>query len=161
MQGKIMQKAQKADFAPFDASDWQVGIVVAQFNQHITSKLEASAIQRAAAYNISTAAIDSIPVAGAIEIPLVLQKLAQTGKYTVLLAIGCVIKGDTPHFDYVCRFVSDGILRVQLDTGTPIGFGVLTCNDEAQAISRAELGAEHLDAVLQQARFLAEISPKE
>jgi 6,7-dimethyl-8-ribityllumazine synthase len=73
------------------------------------------------------------------------------------MAIGCVIKGDTPHFDYVCEFVTAGILRVQLDNLVPVGFGVLTCNNLEQAKTRSKLGGAHLDAVLQQARVLQEL----
>jgi 6,7-dimethyl-8-ribityllumazine synthase len=149
-----MQIAQKAEFKPFDANEWRIGLVVAQFNQHITSQLQASAIKRAADYKIPSTNIDSFEVAGAVEIPLVLQQLAKTGRYNALLAIGCIIKGDTPHFDYVCQFATEGILRVQLDQSIPVGFGVLTCYDEAQAASRAHLGGEHLDAALQQARAI-------
>jgi 6,7-dimethyl-8-ribityllumazine synthase len=153
-----MQQAQQAALRPFDASSWKIGLVVAQFNHQITSQLEQSARARAADYGLADSDITSIAVAGAIEIPLVLQKLAKTNRYQALLAIGCVIKGDTPHFDYVCKFVSEGILRVQLDDNIPIGFGVLTCNDEAQAQARAQLGGEHLDAVLHQAKALQAIS---
>jgi 6,7-dimethyl-8-ribityllumazine synthase len=144
-----MQQAQQAAHQPFDASSWRLGIVVAQFNKHITGKLYDSAVARAAEYSIPVANIDTITVAGSVEVPLALQHLAQTGKYDALLAIGCVIKGDTPHFDYVCQFATEGILRVQLDEKIPIGFGILTCNDEAQAVARTDLGGEHLDAALQ------------
>lgn len=149
-----MQQAKRADFQPFDASDWHIGLVVAQFNTHITSKLQESASKRAADYQIASINIDIFSVAGAIEIPLVLQQLAASKRYDALLAIGCVINGETPHFDYVCKFVTEGILSVQLEHATPIGFGVLTCSDEAQALARAHLGGEHLDAVLQQAKLL-------
>jgi len=152
-----MQKAQQAEFAPFEAQDWQIGLVVAQFNKHITMQLKDSALRRAAMYGINTANIDILVVAGAVEIPLVLQRLAESKRYRALLAIGCVINGETPHFEYVCRFVTDGILRVQLEHNTPIGFGVLTCNTEAQAQARANLGGEHLDAVLQQAKLLQDL----
>ena len=149
-----MQKANRADFAPFDASDWKIGIVVAQFNRDITEKLYESAVERAADYGIERENITTIKVAGAVEIPLTLQALAKRGEYRALLAVGCVINGATPHFDYVCKFVTEGILRVQLDNDTPVGFGVLTCNDEAQAEERAHLGGEHLDAALQVAKAL-------
>lgn len=149
-----MQQAIKEKSELFDASDWKIGIVTAQFNSHITHELQASAIERAASYGISVDNITTVPVAGCAEIPLVLQHMAKHGGYAVLLAIGCVIKGDTPHFDYVCKFVTEGILRVQLDHTMPIGFGVLTCNDEAQAKARAHLGGEHLDAALHQARLI-------
>lgn len=153
-----MQHAKQGDFKPFDASGWQVGIVVAQFNKHITEQLLQSAVTRANDYQIGPTNITILNVAGAVEIPLVLQQLDTSGKYQALLAIGCVIKGDTPHFDYVCKFVTDGILRVQLDNNIPIGFGVLTCNNEAEAQSRATLGAEHFDAVMHQVLVLRNMS---
>jgi 6,7-dimethyl-8-ribityllumazine synthase len=149
-----MQHAPQSTQEPFDASAWKIGIVVAQFNRHITQALQNSAVARAAAYNIAADAIDIIEVAGAVEIPLALQQLAKTGKYNAVVAIGCVIKGETPHFDYVCDFVTQGILRVQLDNHLPIGFGVLTCNTEAEALARTTLGADHLDAALQLAKQL-------
>ena len=152
-----MQKAKQADFKPFDASSWKIGIVTAQFNSDITHKLQQSAIKRAASYKISQDNIDVVPVAGAVEIPLVLQQMAKTGEYNALLAIGCVIRGETPHFDFVCKYAADGILRVQLDESIPIGFGILTCNNIDEALARTDLGAEHLDAVLQQAQSIEKI----
>ncbi len=149
-----MLKARRADFVPFDGRNWKIGIVVAQFNQHITEQLYESAVKRAADHQIAPENITTIRVAGAVEIPLALQALAKRGGYDALLAVGCVINGATPHFDYVCKFVTEGVLRVQLDNDMPIGFGVLTCNDEAQALERAELGGEHLDAALQLAKVL-------
>jgi 6,7-dimethyl-8-ribityllumazine synthase len=149
-----MQHAKQADFKPFDASDWRIGIVTAQFNQHITGALQASAVERASDYGITGDNIDIVPVAGAIEIPLVLQALARSGRYDVLLAIGCVIRGATPHFDFVCKFVSEGILRVQLDEHLPVAYGILTCNSEAEALERTTLGKDHLDAVMHQARVI-------
>ena len=145
-----MQNTIKGDVKTFDAKGWKIGIVTAQFNSHITGELQKSAIERAYEYGIGAAAIDTVTVAGVVEIPLVLQQMAQSKKYDVLLAIGCVIKGDTPHFDYVCKFVTEGILRVQLDESIPIALGVLTCNTEEQAEVRKHLGGEHLDAVMQQ-----------
>ena len=147
-----MQKAKHASLSPFDARDWKIGIVVAEFNKHITDNLLASALARAKEYSIPGSNIETIKVAGAIEIPLTLQYLAKSYQYQALLAIGCVINGETPHFEYVCKYVTEGILRVQLDNNIPIGFGVLTCNNEA-ALDRAHLGKEHLDAVLNQAKY--------
>jgi 6,7-dimethyl-8-ribityllumazine synthase len=147
-----MQQTKRADFRPFDASDWNIGIVVAQFNQGITERLLAGAMKKAVDYHISSERITVIRVAGAVEIPLALQALAAQKKYDALLAVGCVINGATPHFDYVCKFVTEGVLRVQLDHSIAIGFGVLTCNDEAQAEERAGLGGEHLEAALQLAK---------
>lgn len=149
-----MQKATQAEFAPFEAGDWHIGIVVAQFNQEITNSLYESAIARANAYKINPENIKTIRVAGAVEIPLALQDLAESGQYDALLAIGCVINGETPHFEYVCKIVSEGVLRVQLDYHMPIGFGVLTCSTQAQAEARSHLGGDHLDATLQLAKTL-------
>jgi 6,7-dimethyl-8-ribityllumazine synthase len=149
-----MQRAQQGSFEPFDDSQWHIALVVAQFNQHITGALQDSALKRAAEYRIPDANITTISVAGSIEVPLALQQLAKTTRYDALLAIGCIIRGDTPHFDYVAKYVTEGILRVQLDYDMPIGFGVLTCDTEAQAEARAQLGSAHLDAVLHQAKAI-------
>lgn len=149
-----MQQAKQADFTPFDASDWHIGIVVAQFNKHITEKQYKNALAMAEAYHIPRDNIVTIRVAGAVEIPLALQKLASSGKYQALLALGCIIQGETPHFDYVAKYVTEGILRVQLDHSISIGFGILTCNDEQQALDRTLLAGEHLEAALQQAKAL-------
>jgi 6,7-dimethyl-8-ribityllumazine synthase len=149
-----VQQALQASYEPFDASQWRIGIVVAQFNRHITDRLLESALQRAAEYSIPPENIEVIKVAGAIEIPVALQHLAASGKYRALLGAGCIIQGETPHFDYVCKLVTEGILRVQLDHTIPVGFGVLTCNDEAQAEARARIGGDHLDAALQLAKSI-------
>jgi 6,7-dimethyl-8-ribityllumazine synthase len=149
-----MQQAAKGNFEPFDAAGWRLGIVVAEFNRHITDKLCESAVKRAAAYGVMGEHMDIIRVAGSVEIPLALQYMAATGRYQALLGIGCVIRGDTPHFDYVCKFVTEGILRVQLDWKMPIGFGVLTCDTQEQALERVHLGGEHIDAVMHLARVI-------
>jgi 6,7-dimethyl-8-ribityllumazine synthase len=150
----MVQNAQQADFSPFDAHDWRIGIVVAQFNRHITDRQYQSALEMAEKYHIPSENITTIKVAGAIEIPLALQKLAASSQYTALLALGCIIQGETPHFDYVAKFVTEGILRVQLDHSISIGFGILTCNNEQQAIGRTQLAGDHLEAALQQAKAL-------
>lgn len=152
-----MQKANQADFTAFDAHTWRLGIVVAQFNTDITDQLLQSALQRASDYKVPSSKIEVIKVAGAVEIPQVLQQMAKSGKYDVLLAIGCVIEGETAHFDYVCKFVTEGVLAVQLKYNMPIGFGVLACRNHNQAEARAKLGGEHLDAVMHQAKVLRRI----
>lgn len=150
----MTQHAKQAKTKPFNTTDWKIGIVVAEFNTDITEALLQSALRRADEYGLASEQITVIKVAGAVEIPLVLQKLAMSGTYDALLAIGCVIKGATPHFDYVCKFVTEGILRVQLDHTTPIGLGVLTCNIKSEAEERKHLGSDHLDAVLHQAKAI-------
>jgi 6,7-dimethyl-8-ribityllumazine synthase len=153
-----MLKAEQGKFNPFNANEWRVAIVVAQFNYSITNSLMESALNRAEAYNLTRDKIDIHKVAGAIELPLVLKSLAESKKYDALLAIGCVIEGDTPHFKYVCKYVTEGILSVQMESNSPIGFGVLTCASEEQARARMNLGGDHLDAVLQQAYLLKNLS---
>jgi 6,7-dimethyl-8-ribityllumazine synthase len=154
-----MQKAKMAEFKPFDAHDWKIGIVVSQFNHYITDQLYEGAVARAQQYKISGDNIHTIKVAGCVEIPLALQQLAKTKQYDALLALGCIIQGDTPHFDYVCKFVTEGVLRVQLDHNQPIGFGILTCDSEEQALARTHLGRQFLDAVTQQTQAIRELVP--
>lgn len=148
----------KSELKPFDASKWKIGIVAAQFNADITQKLLDGAVQRAIDYQLTENSINVVTVAGSVEIPLALQHMAKSGEYDALLAIGCIIKGETAHFEYVCKFVSEGILRVQLDHDIAIGFGVLTCYDKSQAIARTELGGEYLDAALQLAKITSSSS---
>lgn len=149
-----MQHANTAEFKLFDASDWKIGIVVAQFNSHITGQQYDNAVQKAVDYGVKPENITTIRVAGAIEIPLALQSLALSGNFDTLLALGCIIQGETPHFDYVAKYVTEGILRVQLDQSISIGFGILTCSDEAQALARTNLAGDHLEAAMQQAKAL-------
>lgn len=149
-----MRDAKQADFTPFNAVGWKLGVVVAQFNKPITDQLYKSTLKRAADYQLSADSIDVINVAGSIEIPVALQKMAKSGQYRALLALGCVIKGETPHFEYVCKLVTEGILRVQLDHQIPVGFGILTCLNKEQAEARAGLGGDYLDAILQLAKSL-------
>jgi 6,7-dimethyl-8-ribityllumazine synthase len=136
----------------FNASDWKIGIVVSSFNQDITNSLYQSALKRAVDYKIKEENITTINVAGAAEIPLALQKLAKTNEYDALLAIGCVIQGDTPHFDYVCKIATEGILAVQLTYDIAIGYGLLTLSTLGQAEERKNLGGDHLDAAIQLAQ---------
>ncbi len=152
-----MQSAKMADFKPFDATNWKIGVVVSQFNQDISEALCGSLLARAQEYNLQPNNISVFRVAGCVEVPLVLQQLAISKQYDVLIALGCVIKGDTPHFDYVCKFVTEGVLRVQLDQNIPIGFGILTCNNYKEATARRELGRQFLDAAMQQASTIRSI----
>jgi len=152
-----MQHAIKESFKVFDASNYKVGLVVSRFNTDITEKLRDSALAMLAAYSVIPANIKVLEVAGAIELPLVLQKLAKTGTYTCLVALGAVIRGDTTHYDYVCGMAADGVLRVMLDTNTPIGFGVLTCENMDQAIARLDVGGSATEAALQSAKILREL----
>src|ERR1700674_1815335 len=121
------------------ASGMHFGIIVSRFNSFITDRLSQGAmdaLQRAGAGN---ADVDLLQVPGAFELPLIAKKLALSGKYDALIAIGCILRGETAHYDYVCSETSRGLQLAQMDTGLPIIFCVLTCDTLEQAIDRAGL----------------------
>lgn len=150
MQGKTARPT----FQPFDASSYRVGIVVAQFNGKVSEALLASAKQKLAEYHVPDENITIHRVAGSIEIPVVLQSLAKSGNVDCLIALGAIIRGDTPHFDYVAKIAADGVLRVMLDHSVPVGFGILTLENEGQAEGRSISGAGAVEAALQSAYIL-------
>lgn len=119
------------------AKDLKVGIVVGRFNEFISSKLLSGAIDAFVRHGGNEADIEAARVPGAFEIPLVAQKMAESKKYDAVICLGAVIRGATPHFDYVANEVSKGIAKVSLDTGVPVIFGVLTTDTIEQAIERA------------------------
>ena len=119
------------------SKDIRVGIVVARFNEFITSKLLGGAIDTLKRHDVNEAAIDVAWVPGAFEIPLVASKMAKSGKYDAIICLGAVIRGSTSHYDYVCAEVSKGIAQVSLSEGIPVMFGVLTTDTIEQAIERA------------------------
>ncbi len=113
------------------------GIVVSRFNDFIGAKLLAGAIDELTRHGVPESNIDIVKVPGAFEIPLATLKLAKTKKYNALIALGAIIKGSTPHFDYVSAELSKGIAQVSLQTEVPVAFGVLTTDNLEQAIERA------------------------
>ncbi len=119
------------------AKNIKIGIVVARFNEFITSKLLAGAIDGLKRHDVEEGAIDIAWVPGAFEMPLVAQKMAMCGKYDAVICLGAVIRGATTHYDYVCNEVSKGIAHVSLQSGIPVMFGVLTTENIEQAIERA------------------------
>jgi 6,7-dimethyl-8-ribityllumazine synthase len=117
-----------------DATGMRIAVVAGRFNDHITRPLLDGALGALAA-----AGLDSVPVhwvPGAFEIPLVAQRLAASGEFDAVVCLGAVIRGDTPHFDFVAGECAAGISRVALDTGVPVIFGVLTTDDLDQALAR-------------------------
>jgi len=153
-----MQEVKKANFEKFDASGYKVGIVVAQFNRDVTEELLKSALDMLESYRVGKKNIKVLSVAGSIEIPVVLKHLAASKNYDCLLAIGAIIRGETPHFDYVAKIVSEGVLQIMVEYGIPVGFGVLTTEDKAQAASRFHVGFEAVEAAIQNAKIIKEIS---
>ncbi|MCX7923659.1 MAG: 6,7-dimethyl-8-ribityllumazine synthase [Clostridia bacterium] len=119
------------------ASGLKFGIIIGRFNEFISSKLLGGAIDGLVRHGADEANIEISWVPGAFEIPLVAQKMAASKKYDAVICVGAVIRGSTPHFDYVSSEVSKGIAKVSLDTGVPVIFGVLTTDTIEQAIERA------------------------
>ena len=133
-----------------DASGLRVAIVVARFNSFITSRLLEGALD---ALKRHGADVESIPVAyvpGAWELPVAVKALADSLKYDAIIALGAVIRGDTPHFDYVAGHAASGLAAVQSASGIPIAFGVLTTNTVEQAVDRAgaKSGNKGFDAAM-------------
>ena len=121
----------------FDGRDVRIAIVAGRFNEFITSKLVGGALDVLKRNDVSEENIDIAWVPGAFEIPLITKKLANTQKYDAIITLGAVIKGSTPHFDYVCAEVSKGISQISLQSELPVIFGVLTTNNVEEAIERA------------------------
>ena len=115
----------------------RIGIVVARFNEFITSKLLGGAMDGLIRHDIDEDNIDVAWVPGAFEIPLIAKKMAKSGKYDAVIALGAVIRGSTSHYDYVCNEVSKGVAAASLDSGIPVMFGVVTTENIEQAIERA------------------------
>ena len=118
-------------------SGLKVGIVVGRFNEFITSKLLSGAHDALKRHGVADEDVDVAWVPGAFEIPLIAQKMAQSKKYDAVITLGTVIRGSTPHFDYVCNEAAKGVQATTLNTGVPVIFGVLTTNTIEQAIERA------------------------
>jgi 6,7-dimethyl-8-ribityllumazine synthase len=114
-----------------------VGIVVARFNGEITTQLLDGAIAALEEAGVERERIEVVPVPGAFELPLGAMALAKTRQYACIVALGCVIRGETPHFDYVAAEAASGLQLAALETGVPVSFGVLTCDTRAQAEARA------------------------
>jgi 6,7-dimethyl-8-ribityllumazine synthase len=115
------------------------GIVVSRFNSFITERLLSAAVDALERAGAAGKDVDVVPVPGSFELPIAAKKLAATGKYDALIAIGCILRGETAHYDYVCSETSRGLQLAQMDSGVPILFCVLTCDTLEQAIDRAGL----------------------
>ncbi len=115
----------------------RIGIVVARFNEFITSKLLGGAVDGLVRHGMNEEDIDVAWVPGAFEIPLIAKKMAKSGKYDAVIALGAVIRGSTSHYDYVCNEVSKGVAAASMESGVPVMFGVVTTENIEQAIERA------------------------
>lgn len=129
-----------------DGRGRRIGIVVSRFNAAITESLLAAARRTLSDAGVGSGDVTVVTVPGAFEIPIAAERLLRKAGVDGVLALGAVIRGDTPHFDYVCRAVTDGCLRVALDARKPVCFGVLTCDTLAQAQARSGAGDDNKGA---------------
>lgn len=120
-----------------EAKGFRFGIIVSRFNSFISDRLLEGALDCLSRHGAETAGLSVVKVPGAFEIPLVAKKMATSGQFDALICLGAVIRGGTPHFEYVSSEVTKGIALVSLDTGLPVSFGVLTTDSVEQAIERA------------------------
>ncbi len=136
----------------------KVGIVVSRFNEFITSKLLSGALDALDRHGVSSEDVEIVWVPGSFEIPMAAQKMASMGKYDAVICLGAVIRGATPHFDYVAAEAAKGIAQVGLKTNLPIIFGVITTDTIEQAIERAgtkvgNKGADAAEAAIEMANL--------
>ncbi len=136
----------------------KVGIVVSRFNNAVSEGLLSSCTASLLEQGVAPEAIGIVSVPGALETPLVLQKMAQSGRYDALIALGAVIRGETYHFEIVANESASGIVSVQLDTGVPIANGILTTENDDQALARMmEKGADCAIAAIEMANLLKKL----
>lgn len=143
-----------------DGRDVRVAIVGGRFNDRITDALLVGCRARLGEHGVDE--IEELWAPGAFELPLVARELALTGRFDVVITLGAVIRGDTPHFDYVAGTCADGVARVALETGVPVVFGVLTTDTVGQAMARSRpgpqnKGAEAADAAVEMAQLVRRI----
>jgi 6,7-dimethyl-8-ribityllumazine synthase len=145
------------------ATNLRMAVVVARFNSFITDRLLDGALAAITRHGGDAEAVAVVGVPGAFELPLAVQRLARSGRYDAIVALGAVIRGATPHFDYVCSAAAKGLADISLETGIPVGFGVLTTDSVDQAIERAgskagNKGEEATLTAIEMANLLKELS---
>ena len=154
-----MQGADKGQAADLDGNDLRIGIVQARFNEKITDQLAGSCLQELAALGVSPKHIKHVTVPGALEVPVALNAMAQSGRFDALVALGCIIRGETYHFELVANESGSGVSRVSLDHELPVANAILTVEDEAQAWARAEeKGRDAARAAVEMANLLEDLS---
>lgn len=146
------QELQTGRAVELDGTGLRVAVVVARFNDVLTGALLDQCRKQLDGRGVAEIREEWVP--GAFELPLAAKHLAANGRYDAVVAIGAVVRGDTPHFDYVAGECAAGLMRAQLETGVPIVFGVLTTDTVEQARERLEKGAEFADAAVEMAQLL-------
>ena len=140
-----------------DGNRRAVGIVVSRFNGDVTNRLLQSALEELERAGVVREAVTVVQVPGAFELPLGAMALAKTRRFACIIALGCVIRGDTPHFDYVAGEAASGLQLAALETGIPISFGVLTLESADQADERIDKGAEAVRGALEMADLFTQL----
>lgn len=145
-----------------DAKGLKVAVVATRFNDFIVDRLVSGALDYLERHGLDLSQVTLVRIPGAFELPLICRKLARSGKYDGILALGAVIRGGTPHFDYVCSEATKGIAQAMLEAEIPIGFGLLTCDSIEQAIERAgakagNKGVEAAAAMLETIRVMEQL----
>lgn len=138
-------------------ADRTVGVVVSRFNGEISNKLLSSALEALASAGVSEERITVMPVPGAFELPFGAMALAKTRRYSCVVALGCVVRGETAHFEYVAGEAASGLQLAGLETGVPVAFGVLTVDTAEQAEARVDKGADAVRAALEMADLFSQV----
>jgi 6,7-dimethyl-8-ribityllumazine synthase len=134
-----------------------VGVVVARFNGEITGELLARALDELERAGVGREAVTIVPVPGAFELPLAAMALAKTRRYSCIVALGAVIRGETPHFEYIASEAASGLQLAGIETGVPVAFGVLTLENEQQAGERLDKGADAVRTALEMADVFSQL----
>ena len=154
-----MLNANKGAEAALDGKGLRIGIVQARFNADITDALAEACLAELAALGVADHHIDHVVVPGALEVPVALQALARRGRYDALIALGCIIRGETYHFELVSNESGAGVTRVSLDHETPIANAILTVENEAQAWARAdEKGRDAARVAVEMANLMEDLT---
>jgi len=140
-----------------DGTRRTVAIVAARFNGEITNQLLEAALEELDEAGVQREAITVMPVPGAFELPLAAMALAKTRRYACVVALGCVVRGETPHFDFIASEAASGLQLAALETGVPVAFGVLTVDVKEQAVARISKGAEAVRTALEMADAFAQL----
>ena len=146
----------------FDAKGLKIAIIATRFNDIIVDRLVGGAVDYLKRNGADSADMTIVKLPGAFEMPVAAKKLAASGEYDGIVALGAVIRGATPHFDFVCNECAKGLAQVSMDSGLPVGFGLLTCDSLEQAIERAgskggNKGVEAASAMLETCRVLEQL----
>jgi len=147
------------------AGNFRFAVVVSKYHDFVTDRLQTGALAALAAAGVAQNSVTLVRVPGAFEVPIAARHAAESGQFDAVICLGCLIRGATPHFEYIASAVADGLMSASGETGVPMSFGVLTTNSVEEAVERAKddssnKGWEAAAAALEMARIVAELSGK-